>query len=1036
MSVLHQRDWFEFILDLGLLERHLVTSDPSPEPSGCSLIVQFLYHANMTEQVYKTDLPDPQAEIKSKRIKILRVLAIKTASILDWNLLKFEKEIPIAVMSDLLHIFLRLTMNDNNEPKYHSQLELDKLENQTLFALQLLHRWCIRSVIFSKFPKKPPTKPVSVNMPGSLNSLQHMKDANENILKVITQNVNESVDFLEKMFNSYSGSVYKPLSDCFVNLNSETGYYDLKWENSSKIESDEIKAYISYDLGMHFFQIDNYEKSFLYFCYIKEFFSNSKNILHSLSELTLYANELESYMLACKSMLNLKLDEKDSSVTTNDNYTKQIINRIIKIDNCLQSNPVEIYTLLKEDCKICQLSLNYRANLETFVKFQNFDPKIIDLVSCSNLIRTVLNECSFYLNYKLDTLESISEVVGDLIDDLSQQSRKNLLLFIDVNFRKFNRKNQVALKNIMVKYKINNLSDIEIKMDIDEQKFVESTPSSPPLSSINVNTFKENSLLAYAKLSIQTSDPMILKNCINKYNLNSKTGLRFFWPKWQSFANELNNVVSNSNYMTNSYKLNNVNDADYFYICYAKIQQLIGLNKFSSALKLYKSYENSYNQSQKVAKFIRNQYLYLLIRNFIYNFDYSNVRDDQLTYMCRLEIKKKSTIPINQDEIIKYCRSFFDNCKHDSDISTELMENVFAFLLTIGEFNVLLAQESNFQNIQKKNIMNLNSPVFSLFKLTRQISRICLDMNKLDKNALRKIARELWDNLIESFTDTNRSEQTQSQGAQARDLQLTYQSREAIRKMFLLIKNRHVRTLIISVLTTIFNVADTQANLEINNELRYLWPSSLANVTSLNLNSLTDLLNSLLIDSLNYLNPFESNWLKTYSDILNTKNLINDSIRGYLQVLCCETKYFFKQAQRKGSGFKKTEEEFDDKIIRSLIKSCLSLNKHTQAALLCQCLSNNNNYGSAFKYLQDGAWCTLTSDEMDMMYPCIWDMALLEYLTNLNYQRGFINKKNVCIQLIGKENINPANPNEIIKKTTEAKKSLLFLKLLNYYFNN
>lgn len=66
-------------------------------------------------------------------------------------------------MSDLLHIFLRLTMNDA-EVKPHSLIELDKLDKATLFSLQLLHRWCLRVVIFSRFPKKPPTKSIPVNL--------------------------------------------------------------------------------------------------------------------------------------------------------------------------------------------------------------------------------------------------------------------------------------------------------------------------------------------------------------------------------------------------------------------------------------------------------------------------------------------------------------------------------------------------------------------------------------------------------------------------------------------------------------------------------------------------------------------------------------------------------------------------------------------------------------------------------------------------------------------------------------------------------
>lgn len=39
-----------------------------------------------------TIISQSQVELKVKRIKVLRILAIKTASILGWNLLKFEKE--------------------------------------------------------------------------------------------------------------------------------------------------------------------------------------------------------------------------------------------------------------------------------------------------------------------------------------------------------------------------------------------------------------------------------------------------------------------------------------------------------------------------------------------------------------------------------------------------------------------------------------------------------------------------------------------------------------------------------------------------------------------------------------------------------------------------------------------------------------------------------------------------------------------------------------------------------------------------------
>jgi hypothetical protein len=61
--------------------------DQSLPTSGSSSAIQ----TNSNQQ----QLPQsalPQGEPKLKRIKVLRLLAIKAASILEWDLLKFEKE--------------------------------------------------------------------------------------------------------------------------------------------------------------------------------------------------------------------------------------------------------------------------------------------------------------------------------------------------------------------------------------------------------------------------------------------------------------------------------------------------------------------------------------------------------------------------------------------------------------------------------------------------------------------------------------------------------------------------------------------------------------------------------------------------------------------------------------------------------------------------------------------------------------------------------------------------------------------------------
>lgn len=371
---------------------------------------------------------------------------------------------------------------------------------------------------------------------------------------------------------------------------------------------------------------------------------------------------------------------------------------------------------------------------------------------------------------------------------------------------------------------------------------------------------------------------------------------------------------------------------------------------------------------------------------------------------------------------------------------------------------------------------------------------MCQELGKVDKNVMRKIARELWDFIIDLFSDTYPAKSRQETGgpgvggggggtssnstnsnmtfdasnmsilfsagassaSQApastpavptKDHQLQITNRELVRKLILLTRHKSVRNILISLLSTVFNIADSQANHEIYNEYRFLWPSSLANAGSLNLNSLTDLLQLLLVDSINNGGQFNASWLRTYADIQLAKTLNCDAIKYFLQIFIVETRYFlsrtrllvFKNLKQKADhdAYGSAEDKYmDEKLIRFMIKSCIALNKCTQAGLLCQFLSNNNEYTNAFRYFQEGSIVYPSLDEMDSLFSCIWDMAILEYLVNLNNSRGFLNKRNWCLKLIAMQNLNASNPNEVYQKTVEFKKSSLMLKLIQYYLIN
>lgn len=231
-----------------------------------------------------------------------------------------------------------------------------------------------------------------------------------------------------------------------------------------------------------------------------------------------------------------------------------------------------------------------------------------------------------------------------------------------------------------------------------------------------------------------------------------------------------------------------------------------------------------------------------------------------------------------------------------------------------------------------------------------------------------------------------------------------------------------------------------------------MWPSSLANANTLNLNSLSDVLSHVLFsDALMDVNPFHVGWLRTGADIHLAKSLNSDAVKHFLSILIIESKHFFrvrslvfKAPLKSGkpdnpdvvvlSSSTGDEKQLDEKMLRYMIKSLVALNKFTQAALLCQLLTNNNDYTNAFRYLQESSIITPSQDEMDGVYAGAWDMAILEYLAHLNASRGFLSKRNVCLKALTSLSISPYNPPDVYQKTVEFKKIALFTSLVKYYF--
>ena len=280
-------------------------------------------------------------------------------------------------------------------------------------------------------------------------------------------------------------------------------------------------------------------------------------------------------------------------------------------------------------------------------------------MSC-NLICLICESKNTYFktNYNLQQMQFLPFIIKSTIDHLLPVAKERLITYIKLNFNKIN----INCRNDMFLFE-------NVKRNIDkyQNEIENSTPSSPSPSSSLVNTlnYRENTLSTYFKLSLQISDPIIIKNCISKYNfsINNQNytkgcSLRYFWSSWQKNILKVQNSdiqtdsnLINSSVLSNIIKLNNQHDMDFFYICFAKIIQLSELNKFDCAQKLIKACENIYNTSTKYSKMFTNLLLFFNINKYLNEFNSHKTNENT----------KKS-----QDQILKSCKSYLNETKKDS----------------------------------------------------------------------------------------------------------------------------------------------------------------------------------------------------------------------------------------------------------------------------------------------------------------------------------------------------------------------------------
>ncbi|XP_051812179.1 integrator complex subunit 8-like isoform X2 [Acanthochromis polyacanthus] len=312
-----QTSWFEFLLDGSLLEKHLQKSNADPTP--VQLIAQFLEQASKLS-VNEQNQVQPPADNRT-----LKLLALKVAAHMKWDLDSLEKGLTIPVLNMLLNELLCVSKVPPGVK--HVDLDLSTLPPTTAMAVIIYNRWAIRTIVLSSFPEKQ-TKPGphQINM---LNIVQQEKEMTENILTVLKEQATDSITVLEgalqlkKDFYVHTLRTLDLLAaDAAANGETESSTAGLR------ISADDLHCQVHHDLGGIFFQQGctdqpTYEKA-------RDHFRQTKELLKKLdSTVHVHMDEkrLAGYWNACRALTG-DCDPCDPQTTPYDQ-----INSLIRAHN-------------------------------------------------------------------------------------------------------------------------------------------------------------------------------------------------------------------------------------------------------------------------------------------------------------------------------------------------------------------------------------------------------------------------------------------------------------------------------------------------------------------------------------------------------------------------------------------------------------------------------------------------------------------------------------------------------------------------------
>ncbi|NXE81869.1 INT8 protein, partial [Cochlearius cochlearius] len=976
-----QTSWFEFLLEEALLEQHL--QKPSPDPPPVQLIVQFLEQASkpsVNEQNQVQPPPD------NKRNRILKLLALKVAAHLKWDLDVLEKSLSVPVLNMLLNELLCISKVPPGTK--HVDVDLSSLPPTTAMAILLYNRWAIRTIVQSSFPvKQVKPGPPQLNV---MSQMQQEKELTENILKVLKEQAADSILVLEGALK-LNKDLYVHTIRTLDLLAMEPGMVNGETESSTaglKISAEEIQCQVCYDLGAIYFQQGStnaavHENAKEKFFRTKELVAkNGASSLH----FTIDEERLAGYCQAC-GVLTSSSDDASQQATP---YSQ--------IHSCMKSgNYQDLVKIFLEDNLTLSLPVQFRQSVlrELFQKAQqgndSLDEVCFKVCVCNTVCdvlqgRTIdIQFCQLFLKPSKEKIDFLLEVCSRSIDleNASEALKRKMAAFL---------KNLcLGLEDLQLVFMISShdlfiklLKDDERKLLIDQMrkrsprinlctKPVTSFYDIPASASVNIGQLEHQLILSV--------DPWRIRQIL--IELHGMTSERQFWTisnKWE-VPNVYGNVILG---------IKDNLTRDLVYILMAKGLHCCAIKDFVHAKQLFAACLELVTEfSPKLRQVMLNEMLLL----------------DIYTHEAGAGVSGERP----PSDLISRVRGYLEMRVPDIPLRQVIAEECVAFLLNWRE-NEYLTMQVPLPLVQTNPYV----------KLGQLLAATCKELPGPKES--RRTAKDLWEVVVQICSVSNQHKRGNDGRVslikhRESTLGIMYRCFMGI-PFFFFLQEPLVLTTILSLFVKLHNVREDIVN-DIAAEHISIWPSSIPNLQSVDFEAVAVTVKELVSYALT-INANNHFWLIIQADIYFATNQYSAALHYYLQAGAVCSDFFNKMVP---------PDVYTDQVIKRMIKCCSLLNCHTQVAILCQFL-REVDYKTAFKALQEQN----SHDAMDSYYEYIWDVTILEYLTYLHHKRGETDKRQIAIKAIGQTELNASNPEEVLQLAAQRRKKKFLQAMAKLYF--